>query len=119
MDNYNVGDIVKGRVTGVQDYGIFLLVNNKDTGLIHISEISDSYVRNILDYVSIDEVISAKVIDYDKENGKLKLSIKDFPYHGNSRKYRGIKETPSGFSNLGKKLDEWILDKEAKMKEKM
>ena len=41
MDNYKIGDIVEGTVTGIERYGIFLSFNNNKTGLIHISEISD------------------------------------------------------------------------------
>jgi len=47
MKKYNVGDVVEGKVTGVENYGIFLLINDEITGLIHISELSDSFVRDV------------------------------------------------------------------------
>ena len=54
VENYEIGQIIKGTVTGIEKYGIFLNVNNKYTGLIHISEISDKYVKNVEDYVNVN-----------------------------------------------------------------
>ena len=65
MAHYKVGKIVKGNITGVEDYGIFVSLDNFYSGLIHISEISDSFVRNVADYVSIGETIRVKIIDID------------------------------------------------------
>ncbi|MBR5370366.1 MAG: S1 RNA-binding domain-containing protein [Bacilli bacterium] len=118
MKKYKIGDIVKGKVTGVEDYGIFLLVDDNVTGLIHISEISDGFVRNVADYAEIGEVIKAEVIEYDEVNKKLKLSIKKDGIVKKSKKNVPIKETETGFSGLSKKLDEWINDKEIEMSKK-
>ena len=118
MKDYKIGDIVKGRVTGIEDYGIFLLVDDDVTGLIHISEISDNFVRNVSDYAEIGEIIKAEVIDYDEVNRKLKLSIKNDGCKKKNRKNEPIKETKSGFDSLGKQLDIWIEDKEKEMLKK-
>ena len=118
MKNYKIGDIVKGKVTGIEDYGIFLLIDDDVTGLIHISEISDSFVRNVSDYAEIGEIIKAEVIDYDEVNKKLKLSIKNDNCKRTSKKNVPIKETKSGFCSLGKQLDKWIEDKEKEMPKK-
>ena len=104
---YKQGDIVKGKVTGIENYGIFLSLKDGSTGLIHISEISDSFVRNILDYAELDEEISAKVLEYDESTKKLKLSVKGIKYR-DSKKMNGINETKSGFTNLEKELQKWI-----------
>ena len=118
MKNYKIGDIVKGKVTGIEDYGIFLLVDDTVTGLIHISEISDSFVRNVADYAEIGEIIKAEVIDYDEKTKKLKLSIKNDHYKRKNRKNVPIKETRSGFEILSKQLDIWIEEKEKEMPKK-
>lgn len=118
MKKYKIGDIVKGKVTGIEDYGIFLLVDEEVTGLIHISEISDSFVRNVADYAEIGEVIKAEVIDYDEDNKKLKLSIKNDHYKRRNKKNVPIKETKSGFASIAKQLDIWIEDKEKEMPKK-
>lgn len=118
MKDYKVGDIVKGKVTGIEDYGIFLLVDDDVTGLIHISEISDSFVRNVADYAEIGEIIQAEVIEYDEDNRRLKLSIKKDAYNKKSRKNVPIKETETGFDSLSKELAVWIKNKETEMSKK-
>ena len=49
MIEYKIGDIVKVRVTGIERYGIFVSVDSLYTGLIHISEISSSFVKDVND----------------------------------------------------------------------
>lgn len=112
---FSKGDLITGRVTGVESYGIFLSLDNGVTGLIHISEISDSFVKNIYDYVDIDDVIRAKVLDYDEVNKRLKLSIKNLQYSDNVKHNHVIIETKSGFSTLKGCLDGWISDKVAEI----
>jgi len=68
-----VGDTVKGIVTGVVDFGVFVNVDGIE-GLIHISEISWERVNNPSDYVKVGETIEAKIIAIDKE--RLSLSMK-------------------------------------------
>lgn len=68
-----VGDVVKGVVTGVVDFGVFVNVDGIE-GLIHISEISWERVNNPSDYVKVGGTIEAKIIAIDKE--RLSLSIK-------------------------------------------
>ncbi|MBR6965098.1 S1 RNA-binding domain-containing protein [Candidatus Saccharibacteria bacterium] len=68
-----VGDTVKGVVTGVVDFGVFVNVDGIE-GLVHISEISWERVNNPADYVKVGETIEAKIIAIDKE--RLSLSMK-------------------------------------------
>ena len=68
-----VGDVVKGVVTGVVDFGVFVNVDGIE-GLIHISEISWERVNNPSDYVKVGDTIEAKIIAIDKE--RLSLSMK-------------------------------------------
>lgn len=112
MKDYKIGEIVKGKVTGIEDYGIFLLVDDDVTGLIHISEISDDFVKNVADYAEIGEIIKAEVIEYDEINRRLKLSIKNGGCKKKSKKNEPIKETKTGFDGLAKQLDVWVNEKE-------
>jgi small subunit ribosomal protein S1 len=68
-----VGNTVKGVITGVVDYGAFVNVDGIE-GLIHISEISWERVNNPGDYVKVGDAIEAKIISIDKD--RLSLSIK-------------------------------------------
>ena len=108
MEDYIVGSIVKGEVTGIEPYGIFVRVDDY-SALIHISEIANNYISNITKYVTIGENIYAKVIEVDKENNRLKLSIKGLNYK-EFYKNRKVKESVRGFSPLQENLEKWIDD---------
>lgn len=73
FEKLSVGDAVKGVVTGVVDFGIFVNVNGIE-GLVHISEISWERVTDPSDYVKIGDTIDAKIIEIDKD--RLSLSMK-------------------------------------------
>lgn len=73
LSSLKIGDLVKGVVTGVVDYGAFVNVEGIE-GLIHISEISWERVNNPGDYLKVGETIEAKIISIDKD--RLSLSIK-------------------------------------------
>ena len=70
-----VGSKVKGKVTGITHFGAFVEINDNKTGLVHISEVADSYVKDINDHLSVGEEITVKVINVQKD-GKIGLSIK-------------------------------------------
>lgn len=73
FEKLKVGDVVKGSVTGVIDFGAFVNVDGIE-GLIHISEISWERVENPKDYVKTGDTIEAKIIAIDKD--RLSLSLK-------------------------------------------
>lgn len=119
MNEIKVGDIIEVVVTGIQKYGAFVLIDDKYDGLIHISEISKGYVRNINDYVKIKDKIYAEVIDIDTNNNKYKLSIKNIDYKNSKRYINDIKENNNGFEPLKEHLDSWINDKIREIMNKM
>ena len=104
---YKVGDIVKCTITGFKDYGIFVKVDFVFDGLIHISEISESFVRNVKDYGDIGDTIYAKVIEVQEDSYQLKLSIKNLNYKIDGRSME--ERDNNGF--LKKQLNVWINDK--------
>ena len=113
-ETYHVGQILTGKVTGIQSYGAFVEMKSHTQGLIHISEISDRYVRDIRDFVKLGEEIQVKILSIDEETGKLSLSLKDVcpsRKHGHSKHtstMRVSKPSSKGLGILRKKLDEWI-----------
>lgn len=118
MNKYNVGDVVTGKVTGIESYGIFLAIDKDITGLIHISQISHSFIKNIYDCAKLGDEIEAKIVEIDSLNYQFKLSIKELITCNEKRRRCKIIETKSGFSNLGKALDGWIEDKYGDMLKK-
>lgn len=116
---YISGQIVEGVITGIQPYGAFVQIDDETVGLIHISEISDEFVRDIRQYVSQGEQIIARIIDVD--NHQLRLSLKALNYYSRKDKNeQKIKREllPSkdiGFRTLSEKLPQWIAKKEKAM----
>ena len=70
-----VGSIVEGVVTGITNFGAFVELPDKVTGLVHISEVADAYVKDVRDYLKEQDHVKVKVIHVD-EKGKIGLSIK-------------------------------------------
>ena len=69
-----VGDIVEGVVTGLAKFGVFVKISDTEKGLVHISELSNSYVKKVEDVVSEGDTVTVKVLSID--SGRLNLSIK-------------------------------------------
>lgn len=78
-----VGSIVEGKVTRITDFGAFVELEDNKSGLIHISEVADVYVRNVRDFLSEGDSVRAKVISID-DRGKIALSIKQLQRENNS-----------------------------------
>lgn len=68
------GSIIEGTVVNITNFGAFVEIDGK-TGLVHISEVSDTYVKNIRDHLKEKDKVRVKVISIDA-NGKISLSIK-------------------------------------------
>jgi len=105
-------EIIRVKITGIQKYGAFAkLEDHNYSGLIHISEISYGYVKNIHDFMNVGDAIYAEVLNIDDENKQIKLSIKDIDYKKDGVKLKRMAETKSGFTPLKDNLDKWINDK--------
>lgn len=68
------GKILKGKITGITNFGAFVELEGGGSGLVHISEISNEYVKDIKDHVKVGDEVTVKVLPY--ENNKISLSIK-------------------------------------------
>ncbi len=111
---YIPGQIVEGVITGIQPYGAFVYIDEKTNGLVHISELSDSFVRDIAQYVAIGDRVTLKVIDVDSTGHQLRLSLKaarQQTLRSSFKSSRTAKMPKSilGFTTLAKMLPEWII----------
>ncbi|MDR0930909.1 MAG: S1 RNA-binding domain-containing protein [Clostridiales bacterium] len=70
-----VGAILTGKITGITNFGIFVTLSDNTSGLVHISEVSHSFVTNIADVYSVGDEVKVKVLAKD-EKGKWSFSIK-------------------------------------------
>lgn len=115
-EKIEVGDIVKCKVTALKPFGAFVDLDGTHHGLIHISQITNGFVKDINDYLSIGDEVTAKVMSID-ENGKISLSIRavqpEAKHKSEQRQPRQekktqTKQTPQGFNTLEDKLRIWL-----------
>lgn len=69
------GEIIEGKVTGITKFGVFVSLPNGKSGMVHISEVANTYVNDINDILKIGDDVKAKVLSIS-DDGKVSLSIK-------------------------------------------
>ncbi len=113
MSNFKVGEIVKGQVTGVTKYGVFVSLEDDYSGLVHISEVSNKYIKDLKERFMIGDIINVKILEIDESKSHVKLSIKDM-VRKVKRGANKLEESGVGFELLENSLSNWI---ESKLKE--
>lgn len=85
-----VGAILEGKVTGITKFGAFVELPGGKTGMVHISEVAPTFVKEIKDYVQENQTVKVKVLTVS-EDGKVSLSMKrvDMPANAPKKPYRG------------------------------
>lgn len=115
MKEFKVGEIIKVQVIGTQHYGIFIksLDDENYSGLIHISEISSDFVKDVSRICKIGDILYAKILDVDNYSKHIKLSIKATQpkarYKTNYIKFKRDKRY-SDFKPLEIRLNNWIVE---------
>ena len=72
---HGIGDIVEGRVTGITKFGAFVTFDENRSGLVHISEVANTFVKDVSEHLTVGQTVKVKIIAVD-ENGRINLSIK-------------------------------------------
>lgn len=113
-----VGAKLQGKVTGITHFGAFVELDKGITGLVHISEIDDNYVRDVKDHIQLQEMVTVKVINVDKD-GKIGLSIKQAKEKSNRSKaisgsWHGS-SARGGRTSFEDKVSRFLKDSEEKM----
>nr|WP_295971399.1 S1 domain-containing post-transcriptional regulator GSP13 [uncultured Bacillus sp.] len=121
-EKFEIGSVLTGKVTGIQSYGAFVALDEQHQGLVHISEITHGFVKDIHDHLKVGDEVKVKVLSINEEEGKIGLSIRateEEPVQGGEVKVKkprkrqaaAIKtdiESSQGFNTLKDKLQEWI-----------
>lgn len=115
---YNVGDVVVGKVTGIQPYGAFVALDDSTQGLVHISEITYGYVKDVHEFFKVGDEITVKVLEIDETQKKISLSIRVLQEPPVSRRRENVprktlqervdEDDADGFKLLQDKMQEWI-----------
>lgn len=103
IDDLKEGMVLKGTIRNVTDFGAFVDIGIKNDGLVHISEISDSFVEDPLSVVHVGQIVEVRVIDIDKERGRVSLSMKKEPSKTPSMAANTVKSDKASKQNLGDK----------------
>ncbi len=94
QDKFKVGDIVEAPVMRISQFGVFVSLDGGISGLIHLSEISSSMVKNIEDHVKVGETIKAKIITFDPTAKRIGLSIKALEENASAPAETASEEAP-------------------------
>ena len=76
IKEYEIGEIVSGPIVRILEFGAIVDLGGGRDGMIHVSELREGFVKRVEDVVKLGDVVTAKVIKYDPENGKIGLSLK-------------------------------------------
>ena len=77
IDDVREGMVLPGIVNNITNFGAFVDIGIKESGLVHISQLADKYVRNPADVVSLHQQVSVRVNKVDRERKRIQLSMKD------------------------------------------
>ncbi|WP_027410540.1 S1 domain-containing post-transcriptional regulator GSP13 [Anoxybacteroides tepidamans] len=114
MAKLETGSVVKGTVTGIQPYGAFVDIGGDIQGLVHISQISHQFVKDIHDFIKVGDEVTVKVLSVDENAKRASLSIRALQQANAAKKgkrsarVRTKNEPAVGFNTLKEKLQEWI-----------
>ena len=119
---YELNQLVIGKVISVKPYAIFLAFEDGIEGLLHISEISNNYIRDIEKFGVVGDEMKVKILSIDKNNGFLRVSLKQVPpeeaYSTHKNEPRNIPVLPDdAFEPLKENLPKWIENTLKEIKE--
>ncbi|MBE6835234.1 MAG: S1 RNA-binding domain-containing protein [Ruminococcaceae bacterium] len=100
-----VGQILVGKVTGLTDFGAFVTLESGETGMVHISEVANTFVKNISEHLSEGDEVTVKVLEIN-EKGKISLSIKQAQEPKKVEKPKKTRPQPKGWQGLPEKSTE-------------
>lgn len=121
--DYQIGEVVKGKIVGIKPYAFFMEFENHATGLLHISELSDKYVKDIEIYGKIGDELNVKILTIDAKDGFMRVSFKQVPENlenlqKNDVKFKEISANPEEFKLIQEQLPNWINETLKKMEDK-
>ena len=119
-EKFEVGQIVEGKVTGVKPFGAFVSLDNSKQGLVHISHVTHSFLKDINEAVAVGDVVKVKIISIDESNGKIALSMKEVNPKPAAPSHSRPRETPTeSFENLVKDFLKTSTDRQTDVNKRL
>lgn len=115
-EKFTEGQVLQGKVTGVQPYGAFVALDDQVQGLVHISEVTHGFVKDINDHIKVGDEVNVKILSIDEAKNKYSLSIRATEEAPKQKAPRSNKpkqtyvpqQEEQGFNTLKDKLEEWL-----------
>lgn len=110
---YRIGQKVTGTVTGIQPYGVFVSLDEKVQGLIHISECGHGFVKNLSEQFNLGQTVTVLVLDVDEYTHKVSLSLRALEKEPNllperaKKHYWTNRRVQTGFAPIAERLADW------------
>lgn len=120
---FSVGTIVEGKVTGITKFGAFVSLAPNKSGLVHISEVANTYVNDISEHLQVGQEVKVKILSID-DNGRINLSVKKAVEQPQQRPQRqNVQRTqsrsftpePKEPASFEEKLKQFMADSDSKM----
>ncbi|MFJ8088499.1 S1 domain-containing post-transcriptional regulator GSP13 [Lysinibacillus sp. Ag94] len=116
---YELGDVLTGKVTGIQPYGAFVALDEDTQGLVHISEITYGFVKDVSEFLSVGQEVEVKILEIDEDAEKISLSIRALQERPTTLRKKDVlprkslqdrvdESDANGFNSLKDKLQDWI-----------
>ncbi|MCL1698750.1 MULTISPECIES: S1 domain-containing post-transcriptional regulator GSP13 [unclassified Lysinibacillus] len=116
---YELGDVLTGKVTGIQPYGAFVALDEDTQGLVHISEITYGFVKDVSEFLSVGQEVEVKILEIDEDAEKISLSIRALQERPATLRKKDVlprkslqdrvdESDANGFNSLKDKLQDWI-----------
>ncbi|MFG6119537.1 S1 domain-containing post-transcriptional regulator GSP13 [Thalassobacillus sp. B23F22_16] len=124
-EKFETGQVLEGKVTGIQPYGAFVALDDQVQGLVHISEVTHGYVKDINEHLSEGDEVKVKILNIDEKKNKYSLSIRATQEAPKKQPRRLRNSQPAqaqtqdnsaGFNTLKDKLQDWIEQSEDRSK---
>ncbi|MCI1931215.1 MAG: S1 RNA-binding domain-containing protein [Clostridia bacterium] len=128
-EQITVGSIVEGKVTRITDFGAIVSIGNGKQGLVHISQIANTFVQNINDHVKVNDTVKVKVLSIDNEKNRISLSMRaampkpehehheHYEHHSSGQKQSGQFKGHNNKNTAPPSQNQKLDDFEEKMKE--
>lgn len=94
-ENYEVGQVIEGKVVQIKEYGAFIELEPGLDGLVHISEVAHKRVGNINDELSVGQIVNAKILEIDKDRRRISLSIRETIDPNAEKEEAPVEEAPA------------------------
>ncbi|KXZ39580.1 general stress protein 13 [Alkalithermobacter thermoalcaliphilus JW-YL-7 = DSM 7308] len=109
-NKFEINSVVTGKVVDIKPFGAFVALDENTKGLVHISQVSHDFVKDINNHLTVGQEVQVKILSIDEQSGKISLSIREATQRPNRKQQAKKEEQVQNTNNvsLEDKLKEWL-----------